>query len=43
VHYSSDNWWATLTVLRQISVNGLEFTDDDNTKYQARLIFGINF
>jgi hypothetical protein len=43
VHYSSGSWWATFTVLRQISVNGLEFSDGDNTKLQFRLIFGVNF
>jgi len=43
VHVSSGSWWATLTVLRQLSVNGLELTDGDNTKWQVRLIFGVNF
>jgi hypothetical protein len=44
VHYSSGSWWATLTVLTQVSFGrGYEFTDGDNTKWQVRLIFGINF
>jgi hypothetical protein len=43
VHVSSGSWWATFTVLRQISVNGMEYTDGDNTKWQVRLIFGVNF
>ena len=43
VHYSSGGWWATFTVLRQVSINGLELTDGDNTKWQFRLIFGVNF
>jgi len=43
VHVSSGAWWATFTVLKQISFNGLELTDGDNTKWQFRLIFGVNF
>ncbi len=43
VHYSSGAWWATLTVLKQISFNGLELTDGDNTEWQFRLILGVNF
>jgi hypothetical protein len=44
VHYSSGAWWATLTVLGQVSFgHGYEFTDGDNTKWQVRLIFGVNF
>ena len=43
VHYSSGSWCATLTVLKQISFNGLELTDGDNTEWQVRLIFGVNF
>jgi hypothetical protein len=43
VHYSSGSWWATLTVLRQVSINGLEFEDSGNTEWQFRLIFGVNF
>jgi hypothetical protein len=43
VHYSSGAWWATFTVMKQISFNGLELSDSDNTKWQFRLIFGVNF
>lgn len=44
VHYSHESWWTTLTVLRQVSFgHGPEYTDGDNTKWQVRLIFGINF
>ncbi len=43
VHYSSGSWWVTLTFLSQVSFNGLELTDGDNTKYSIRLIFGVNF
>ncbi|MBI3844568.1 MAG: hypothetical protein HY292_08015 [Planctomycetes bacterium] len=43
VHYSSDDWWATLTVARQLDVDGLDFTDGDNTKWVVRLIIGVNF
>ncbi len=44
VHVSSGSWWATLTALRQVSFGrGPEYTDPDNTKWQIRLIVGINF
>lgn len=43
VHYAAGAWWATLTFLRQINVNGLDFQDSGYTKYEVRLIFGINF
>lgn len=44
VHLSYGSWWATLTVLRQVSFGrGPDYTDDDNTKYAIRLIFGITF
>ena len=44
VHYSAGSWWATLTVLHQVSFGrGYEFTDEDNTRWQIRLIVGINF
>jgi hypothetical protein len=43
VHYSTGSWWVTLTFLKQVSFNGLELTDGDNTKYSFRLIFGVNF
>jgi hypothetical protein len=44
VHFSSGSWWATLTVLHQVTFGrGYEFTDDDNTKWQIRLVIGITF
>jgi hypothetical protein len=44
VHYSSGAWWATLTVLHQVSFGrGYEFTDEDNTRWQIRLIIGVTF
>jgi hypothetical protein len=44
VHFSSGSWWATLTVLHQVTFGrGYEYTDSDNTKWQFRLIFGVNF
>lgn len=43
VHYASGGWWATLTFLRQLNVNGLDFSEDAYTKYEIRLIFGIVF
>jgi hypothetical protein len=43
VHYSFGSWWATLTVLRQVSTHDLEFGDPDNTKWALRLIVGVNF
>lgn len=44
LHYSGESWWATLTVLGQVSFGrGYEFSDGDNTKWQVRLIFGVNF
>lgn len=43
VHYTAESWWATLTVVKQVNVSGLELGDDDNTKYAARLIVGVNF
>jgi hypothetical protein len=45
VHYGSSKWWATLTVLPQITGN----PDDDGINrtehqtFETRLIFGINF
>lgn len=43
VHYSTSGWWATMTFLRQINVHGLEFGESGFTKYELRIIFGINF
>lgn len=44
IHVSSGSWWATLTFLRQINWGrGLEYTDDDNTKFSIRLVWGVNF
>ena len=43
IHYAAGGWWATLTFLRQLNVNGLDFSDSGYTKYEVRLIFGINF
>jgi uncharacterized protein DUF6662 len=43
VHYSGETWWATLTLVRQLNIEGLDFTDEDNTKYGLRLIVGVNF
>lgn len=44
VHVSSGSWWATLTVLHQVTFGrGYEFTDPDNTRWQIRLVIGITF
>jgi len=44
VHVSSGSWWATFTILHQVTFGrGYEFTDDDNTKWSFRLIFGVTF
>ncbi len=44
VHFSSGSWWATLTVLHQVTFGrGYEFSDPDNTKWQIRLVIGISF
>jgi opacity protein-like surface antigen len=45
VHYGSSKWWATFTVLPQISGNpsdgGINRTEHQT--FETRLIFGINF
>lgn len=46
IHYGSAKWWATLTVLPQISGNpniagGKDLVE--HQRYEARLIVGINF
>ena len=45
IHYGTSKWWATFTLLPQISGNpsdrGLNLTE--HQIYEARLIFGINF
>ncbi len=43
VHYAAATWWATLSFLTQINVHGLEFSEEGNTKYEVRLMFGVNF
>ena len=43
VHYASDTWWATLTIVKQLDIDGRDFTDADNTEWAARVIFGVNF
>ncbi|HLY12608.1 MAG TPA: hypothetical protein VKW04_25110 [Planctomycetota bacterium] len=44
VHASVGEWWATLTVLHQVTFGrGYEVTDPDNTKWQARLVIGVSF
>ncbi|MBI3854713.1 MAG: hypothetical protein HY293_03370 [Planctomycetes bacterium] len=43
LHVASGSWWATLTFLKQVSFNGLDLSDGDNTKYSFRLVFGVNF
>ncbi len=45
IHYGTSKWWATFTLLPQISGNpsdrGLNLTE--HQIFEARLIFGINF
>ena len=47
VHYGTSKWWATLTILPQVAGNpstgspGLNTTE--NSTFETRLIFGINF
>ncbi|HZP86345.1 MAG TPA: DUF6662 family protein, partial [Burkholderiales bacterium] len=46
IHYGSRKWWATFTVLPQISGHpdnggGKNFTE--HQRYEARFILGINF
>jgi hypothetical protein len=44
VHVGTQEWWATLTFLKQVDIkenSGLEL--DDLEKYEVRLIFGIHF
>jgi hypothetical protein len=45
IHYGTSSWWATLTLLPQItgspSDGGINTTE--HRVYEARLIFGINF
>lgn len=43
VHYATGAWWATLSFLRQINIGGLDFREGAYTKYELRLIFGVNF
>jgi len=46
VHYGTSKWWATLTVLPQVSgrpdeEDGLNFSEHE--RIEVRLIAGINF
>lgn len=45
IHYGTAKWWATFTILPQISGSpsdgGINTTE--NAVYEARLIVGINF
>ncbi|MBV8878566.1 MAG: hypothetical protein JO332_01255 [Planctomycetaceae bacterium] len=43
VHYAAGTWWMTLTFLTQLNIHDLEFDETGNTKYELRLIFGVNF
>ena len=44
VHYATGTWWATLSFLTQIKDgNGLDFSEGAYTKYELRIMFGINF
>ena len=43
LHVSLGSWWATLSYLKQIRVNHLEFSEDDNTRGEVRLIVGVTF
>jgi hypothetical protein len=43
VHYAASTWWATLSFLRQLNIHGLDFSEDAYTKYEVRLVFGVNF
>jgi len=44
VHYATSSWWATLSFLTQLKDGqGFDFSEGSYTKYELRLIFGINF
>jgi len=45
IHYGTSRWWATLTVLPQITgnPNNGRINTTEHQIYEARLIFGINF
>ena len=44
LHVASGGWWGTLTVLRQMDRGSdSELVLDDLTKYEVRLIVGVNF
>ena len=43
LHYATSTWWATLSFLTQLDIHGLQFSEPGYTKYELRLVFGINF
>jgi len=44
VHYATAGWWATLSFLTQLKDGqGFDFSEGGYTKYELRIIFGINF
>ena len=45
IHYGTSKWWATFTLLPQISGNPSDgrINTTEHQIYEARLIFGINF
>src|SRR5262245_27406456 len=42
-HLATGAWWATISFLTQLNVNGLDFSEGSYTKYELRIIVGINF
>lgn len=46
IHYATSKWWATFTILPQISGSPSDRGSKDlveHQRYEARLIFGLNF